>query len=341
MNVRIAWGRPTEDEDSVPRMARMGHWQAHPVAPEPVSVAVLPSARVYPGNIQSRTGEQHLGGQLLLDAALQIIPASYSMMDGRPSLPTDVDVHAPAVDLAGDHFFLGSVHPHFGHVMLEGLARVWAFEAFIKAHPLGRVVIYEPWTPDFALTLLELAGIAPDRLFCLTQPVVVERLHVPSIAYRSHRWMTGDQAGTWRAIADRATPVPQPPRRIYLSRRGIASRALVEEEAVEAIFAEAGFLIVRPETLTMIEQIRLARSAAVLAGCVGSQMYLAAFQPEGAQTLVLAPSNFFLADDALIAQGMGHSLTVAFGGQSAYREPQGPWSIDLAAARSLIAGLDS
>lgn len=340
MDIRVVWGRPAEDSDSDQPMANLSHWRARPFTAPDVGLTVMPGARVYPGNIQTRDATEHTGGQLLLDHDFQIVPASYSAMDGRPTLPSDVDVHTPAETLAGDYLFLGSIHPHFGHVMLEGLARVWACDEFISAHPQGRLIVYEPQVPEFALTLLALAGVDPARLLCLSGPVVVERLHVPDIAYRSHRWISPRQVATWRGIGDRVAEGARS-ERVYLSRRGAPSRVLVQEAEIETLFADAGFRIVRPETLTMTDQIRLARQADVIAGCVGSQMYLAAFQPAGGRTLVMAPSNFFLADDALIASGMEHRLAVAFGGPRDRHAPQASWSIDPAAAHALIADLDA
>ncbi len=342
--MRIVWGRPSEDPASGPALGRVSHWLDQPVAaPEP-GLTVMAGARVYPGNVQTRGRTEHTGGQLLLTDDFALVPASYNLMDGRPTLPTDVDRTAPARDLDGDHFFLGSVHPHFGHVILEGLSRVWAFDAFTRAHPEGRAVIYEPWTPDFALELLDRAGVAPDRLLRSDTPLRVERLHVPDPANLAHVWTSPRQAETWQRIGrtfDRdGAGNGAGERRIYLSRRGNPARPLVEEAAVEARFAAAGFEIVRPETLPIAEQGRLARQSRVLAGCVGSQMYLSVFQRPGAHTLVLAPANFFLADDHLIARAMGHDLSVAFGGDSAYRIPQGPWSIDPAAVDALLATLE-
>jgi len=307
---------------------------------EPARVVVIEDARFFPGNIQSRGKTEHTGGQLLLTKDFKLTPASYNSMDGRLTLPSDVDVSVGARALGGDHFFLGSIHPHFGHVMLEGLARAWAFEAFDRAHPKGRCLIYEPWTPDFALDLLARAGVPTDRILRSMTPLVIERLHVPEPASLTHHWISDPQAETWRRIASSFDSDAASDRRVYLSRRGNPARRLVEEVAVEARFAAAGFEVVQPETLSIAEQGRLARQSRVLAGSVGSQMYLAVFQRPGAHNLVLAPSNFYLADDHLIARAMGHDLSVAFGGISEYRLPQGPWSINPDAVTALIASLE-
>lgn len=337
--VRVVWGEPTRDEASAPELARMRCWLNRRTPPEPVETMVLHWARVYPGNVQTRDKTSHTGGQLVLDAEFGLTSASWCVMDGRRTLPTDVDIHAPAGTLAGDHYFLGSVHPHFGHSLLEGLSRTWAWQRFAAAHPEGRAVIYEPWTPDFALTLLSLAGVDTERLLRPEGPMVVERLHVPSISAFSHRWITFEQTRIWRRIGDAVQLEQRSGRRVYLSRRGVASRRLETEAEVENVFGRAGFDIVRPENLPINEQIRMARQSEVLAGCTGSQMYLAVFQPAGATTLILAPDNFFLPDDALIAEAMDHRLAVAFGGSSVYRMPQGPWMIDPKAAEALLATL--
>lgn len=338
--MRIVWGCPSDDPSLGPPLARPSYWMNRPVPPAPARIEVMPRARFYPGNVQTRGKTEHTGGQLLLTQDFQLTPASYNPMDGRLTLPTDVDIAAEPRVLAGDHFFLGSVHPHFGHVILEGLSRVWAFEAFERAHPGGRCLIYEPWTPDFALDLLARAGLPPDRLLRSDTPLLVERLHVPTAASLTHQWISPLQAGTWRRIAETFESEGPATRRVYLSRRGNPARPLLDEDEVEARFAAGGFEIVQPETLSLAQQGRLARQSRVLAGCVGSQMYLSAFQRPGAHNLVLAPSNFYLPDDHLIAELMGHSLSVALGDASEYRVPQGPWSINPNAVGALIASLN-
>ncbi len=338
--LRIVWGRPSDDPSLGPPFSRPSHWLGRLPAAERLQISVMDHARFFPGNVQTRGKTEHTGGQLLLTQDFQRTSASFNPMDGRLTLPTDVDLAVPPTPLAGDHFFLASVHPHFGHVILEGLSRVWAFEEFNRAHPDGRCLIFEPWTPDFALELLDRAGLPPDRLLRSSTPLVVERLHVPDPASLTHQWISAEQAKTWRRIADSFDAGHMRDRRVYLSRRNNPARPLIEEHLVEARFADAGFDIVQPETLTIADQGRLAQQSRVLAGCVGSQMYLAAFQRPGAHNLIMAPSNFLLADDHLIAEAMGHRLSVAFGGVSEYRMPQGPWSIDPDAVDALIASLD-
>lgn len=318
----------------------MAQWRARSgpdFQPEPPGLAVLSGARMFPGAILSRTAETHRGGQLLLTEDGGLVPASWCRMDGRFTLPEDVDREAPTQTLSGDHYFLGSVHAHFGHAVLEGLSRVWAFADFGARHPDGLALVYEAALPEFGWELLARAGLSRDRVLCLRQPVWVERLHVPGPAQRTHRWLTPQMLATWQAVGATVDDGGPAGARTWLSRRGTAHRNLTNEAEIEAIFAAAGFDIVRPETLSLADQLRVARRSSVLAGCVGSQMYLAAFQRPGGQALIMAPSNFLYADDALIAAALDRRLCVAFGSAIAYHDPVSTWSIEIEAAHALIA----
>jgi capsular polysaccharide biosynthesis protein len=107
------------------------------------------------------------------------------------------------------------------------------------------------------------------------------------------------------------------------------------------MFAAAGFDIVIPESLTFEDQLKVARRSGILAGCAGSQMYLAAFQPPGGQTAVLAPSNFLFPDDAIIADALDRRLFVAFGSPVRFGEPEMTWSIEPAGALRLLERLNA
>lgn len=320
----------------------MAQWRARSgpdFEPEPPGLTVLSNARMFPGAIIARTAETHRGGQLLLTDDGGLIPASWCRMDGRFTLPEDVDRDAGARPLAGHHYFLGSVHAHFGHAVLEGLSRVWAFAEFSVRHPGGMALVYEPALPDFGWDLLARAGVPRDRVLTLSEPVCVERLHVPGPAQRTHRWLTPQMTEVWQAVGASVDDDGSATARTWLSRRGTSHRSLTNAAEIEAVFVAAGFDIVRPEILSLADQLRVARRSSVLAGCVGSQMYLAAFQRRGGHALVMAPSNFLYADDALIAGALDRRVSVAFGSPIGYHDPASTWSIEVEAAHALIDSL--
>ena len=129
---------------------------------------------------------------------------------------------------------------------------------------------------------------------------------------RTHRWITRLQEKVWRTMAANTQPAA-PYRKVYLSRSAHRQRPLTNEADVEAYFQKAGYEIVQPEKLQVNEQVSLAAESISLAGCVGSQMYLAAFQSPGAHNLIVGPRNFSLKDDVLIHQTTGAKLEVVLG----------------------------
>lgn len=253
----IVAGQPASVTEGTPIRARYLDWRENLAAAPRLTRHVIPEARIFGGMITRRSRTTHSGGQLLTDSRMRLVPASYSIMDGRPTLPDDVDTSAPAVDMAGDHYFLGSVHPHFGHALLEGLARLWGLPDFLRQYPDGRLIVYEPEVPDFALELLKLAGVPLGRIKLMDQPLRVERLHVCDPALRTHHWVSAEQVRLWRQMAGRVDSGLNSGRRVFLSRRTAPARRLIDEENVEHAFALAGYEIVAPETLSVVEQVRL------------------------------------------------------------------------------------
>ena len=113
-------------------------------------------------------------------------------------------------------------------------------------------------------------------------------------------------------------------------------------QTIEAYFQAAGYEIVQPEKLPVIEQVKLAAESISLVGCVGSQMYLAAFQPAGAHNLIVGPRNFYLKDDALIHQTTGAKLEVVLGSpiDLAANKFDRVWSVSMAAVEKAMSAVN-
>ena len=332
----VVWGKAALKPSGGVAIAQYSSWSRTPLeAPEPQKVDLLEGARVFPGTMRKREGDKHWGGQLLLDNDFNLVCGSYSLLGGGRSLPQDVDTDAPAESLSGNHFFLGSAHRHFGHFLLEGLARVWAWRDFSSAHPDGKCIIYEDRCPKFVTSLLRSCGIDENRTLFMDRPLIIERLHVPTPSMRTHRWIHHNQKSTWRTVAD-TIEASSAGEKLYLSRRDVANRALRNEAEIEDVFSAAGYLIIKPEKYSVTEQIALAKGARSIAGTVGSQLYLAAFQQDGARNLIMAPSNFYLNDDTLISSVYNSHLFLAFGSAVQFRQADRSWTIAPEAAEKLL-----
>ncbi|WP_269505359.1 glycosyltransferase family 61 protein [Burkholderia sp. IMCC1007] len=317
-------------------------WRKNSFDIDNLTVAFLNRPFVFGGRISRREAGFHFFGQTVITSDGSLVDGSYGTMDGNRDLPGDVlskseggfKYQGPqfAEEFSGTYYLIGNVHRHFGHVLLEGLTRLWALRHF-SADPSIRFAIYEDEVKPFALKLLELAGVDLARIVTIPKAAIVEKLIVPSPSMRSHRWITAQQMDVWQTIAEKAASASRtaPTRKVYLSRKRIPDRPLDNELEVEHFFVKQGFEVICPETIDLHEQIKTARESCILAGPVGSQMYLAAFQQKNTALFVVAPRNFYLRDDSLVASANNARLQVCFGSSIDFKKPKEDrsWCIDI------------
>ena len=88
-----------------------------------------------------------------------------------------------------------------------------------------------------------------------------------------------------------STSVPPPrrrlPRRIYIDRRGSALRPLRNEAELIAALARLGFVAVDPESMSLMDQVRLFRAADVIVAPHGAALTNLGFCRPGTQVLEL------------------------------------------------------
>lgn len=297
-------------------------WWDRPYETPAMYVASLRNVSAFGGVVAKRTGLYHTGGHTLVVANRHLVPDSLFHRSGAATTPSELLVpvnRRPGAFLfeppeyvekrRGLHYLLGGAHDHFGHFLLESLARLWPLPELLKFNPT--FVVYQRRLAPWQLELLQPLGIRPERILCLQAPMRFEHLLVPSLAFHLHRWTSREQDTVWERLGDHfegRTPHPAG-ERVYLSRsRFTKRRSLVNEKDVEELFRSHGFSIVYPETLPLSEQIALARSAQVLAGPAGSATYLGAFQRRGSKKFIISPHNYTLIDDHLISSERGGRL---------------------------------
>ncbi|MGM0929166.1 MAG: glycosyltransferase family 61 protein [Actinomycetota bacterium] len=330
---------PIGDPLRAARVMQPDYWVETPEPIEAPSIWLLRHAHVMGGVVRGRTAEGLLGGQLILTSNGEMIPASYGVTDGNQELSIDRlerrddEIFLKRVPepkyLEGIYFFLGAVNRHFGHTLLEGLTRLWALDA-LSQELLATVkfVVYEDSLYEYTKTLLRLAGVPEERIVYASPHDVIESLIVPDASMRTHRWITKFQSQVWDRMSA-MSGVSNQSRRIFLSRKNIGDRRLRNEAEVESLFAEAGYEIICPEALPILDQVRMATESVSLAGCVGSQMYLAAFQRPGSVNLILGPRNFYLKDDVLIHRAKDLELEVVLGSKVDFNRPKNEMSWDV------------
>ena len=273
-------------------------------APSAVTIADV----VYVPTVEVET-HRFEGGLLTLDGQ----PIPQALAQRRKSrwgsrvlgeLPPSVALD-PVRVIEEEVVYLGWYFDHFGHFLLESLARTWvlpALEPAVKVvfHTQRRSTVSGP-----TLAILELLGVSRDRILTLDTQTQLRRVIVPEplyeIAYAAHERMPEP----FRRIASRFTPHDAPTGQpLYLSRRLLSSRqrSIVGELAMEEVMRENGFLVAHPETMSLADQIRLVNRHQDIFTSAGSAAYLPLFAERPPRLHLLTAGvpfqDFFLAPAA-------------------------------------------
>ena len=185
---------------------------------------------------------------------------------------------------AGPHVLVGN-HENIGHWLLFYFSRLRLVEE-MPALREAKVVVGESATP-LHLECLRRAGFAEDRVLRLRagRYGAFDELWVPSML----SGISGGDVRYWhpevlryvRRSLGAAPPRGGGGRRIYLSRRGVRWRRLLNEDEVVAALAGLGFEECDPGTLDLQQQIDLAADASAIVGIFGAGMNFHLFAGEG------------------------------------------------------------
>ncbi|MBM9593906.1 glycosyltransferase family 61 protein [Roseitranquillus sediminis] len=166
------------------------------------------------------------------------------------------------------HVYGGPFFHHFGHFLLESLARGWVVD---ELGPMPFVWISGGPPARWQDEILGMAGLTGGHLFP-DGPVRVRRLIVPEIGHR----IAGQVHPRHAEFLARQEPPAEDYGRIWLSRSGTTpNRRSKGEPAIEDVLAARGWRIVAPERHSVQEQLSMLAHAEVVAGLQGSAFHAA------------------------------------------------------------------
>ncbi len=209
----------------------------------------------------------------------------------RPGDPAQFPPGHLASETIGNGIYLGHFFPVFGHFILETLT------SLAYARNDDRLLIFHPWECASAERLLnrphvvaclDALGIGTERIRVVTATTLVTDLLVPNRGDMMGGAPVEETLAVYSRIAEYAQShvLDSGFRKLYLSRRFYSKRRrLLDEEAVEELFRRAGFHILYPEQLPLLEQISLVSRAEVVAGPRGSNLHLTGFMRPGSTVI--------------------------------------------------------
>lgn len=288
-------------------------------------IAKLERAMVCPGQILV-----HSDGETLLVDSFRRGGRQHAGLTelgpNRYSAPQELHPHE---FLAGRYFYLDGRHgQHFGHFLTEVLPRLWATN-FIDLGGMRLLMQgrhFQPWMLDYLRPL----GFDLDRLELFRHPVQCEELVIARQGCVLGGYFHPLVQQLSRQVAGFHAGPSGHPRRIYVSRTGIAQRRLMNEERIEAIAQQAGFTSIRPERLPIAEQIQLFAGATHLIWPIGSNGYNALFARSDPRKLVLRAAGFRNRVDANLNAAIGGEVSFVEGEQLDPTENPmtGKWALD-------------
>lgn len=218
----------------------------------------------------------------VFDARGAFLPLSQARLS-RDRMSGAPQADAPTERLRGTYLYAGLSHDHFGHFLLESLARVWA---------LGQNDVVPDGLVLPARKGMEMGPPLPRRLgalvqrFCgdlpvhiIKEPTRIDRLILPSAGFGHGPWLAGTPAFR-RYVADRLADLPvDGAERLYLSRSRLhrADQRVDREDEIEAMMEAAGYFVLHPEKYHLDVQLGVMRAARYIVGADGSAFHLVPF----------------------------------------------------------------
>jgi capsular polysaccharide biosynthesis protein len=227
-----------------------------------------------------------IGGVFSADGCFNL-PSALMRTHGYCQVASAADVVAAGERIDTPCIYGGILYLHYGHFILESLARSMYFALFpghdILFHVPTPGISRVDQLPAYALEIFELLAVDRARLRLVTRATRVAELLVPVPGLR--HWDYIDPLHLRhleRASGPRAPGAgPEPARKIYLSRSKLGldtiGPAIVGEEVFERYLEGEGFAIVHPENLAPGAQIRLLNESRLVLGFIGSAFHTALF----------------------------------------------------------------
>jgi capsular polysaccharide biosynthesis protein len=177
----------------------------------------------------------------------------------------------------------------YGHWLLEGMPKLLLLRELAHQLPPLRIVLPRSlgtWVSAWIEQILPGASIQiyDDR----TTYLDCRRLLIPTLLSDPQHHLFHPELGRLLETAHPSVRPNTPRKRLYVSRVAPSLfRNLANQNEIESIATSEGLELVKPETLSIPEQINLFASAELIVGEFGSAMHNALFSPPGTTVLCL------------------------------------------------------
>ena len=195
--------------------------------------------------------------------------------------------------LRGRYMYGGVLFGHFGHFLVDSLARIWAVS---ELQDKIDGIVFTPKTNRGDLQRVVRVQSRIARALDVHLPFIntghplrVEKLYVPSQGIGLNEWCIGSPG--FRRFVQKLGRVPGRSwgNRIYLSRSALPKQrsSYLSEKILESYLQGEGYTIVHPQHHPIEEQIALYREAEYIISPDGSPLHLLAYVGNGKQKVAV------------------------------------------------------
>jgi capsular polysaccharide biosynthesis protein len=196
------------------------------------------------------------------------------LLESKPLPAPSPGERRAAVRLPGRYRYGGIMLGHFGHFLLETLARAWSLRGDTSgdAAPILWHGTFGQGLSAWQQEVFVMLGLDTSRFHLVHAPTVVEEIEVADAGFRLGQFLHPAQV---EALGVYPFGEPVPGRRIWLSRSDLRTTIgmVVGETLLEGILRDDGWTVVHPEALTVREQLDAMSRAEVIAGMEGSALH--------------------------------------------------------------------
>ncbi|MBO0812794.1 MAG: glycosyltransferase family 61 protein [Microlunatus sp.] len=249
--------------------------------------------------------------------------------------------------LPGRYFQLDSEwREHFGHLLTEQLSRLWAWPELKRRLPDLKAVLSlrgrHDAPPPWELSIFAAAGIDPGDIVVIHGPTRVDELIAATPMLSSPHYIDPRIEDLWNSVGEALVRMPagqeaagpsgrcvrRAPGPIFVTRPPKSkTRPCHNQAEVEDYFRGRGYRVVRPELLTVGEQVCLFSEAPLVAGFAGSGMFSLMFRRDPVPIVLIRSSAYTSVNEYLISAIRGHTLTM-IDSVPDVDHPPGKWSWD-------------
>lgn len=174
----------------------------------------------------------------------------------------------------------GIIFDVFGHCITETLCRLWYLLECGEDIPivfLSKNLKYI--VPQYFYAMMELLGIDKKRIIILKEITQYREIIIPDQALVMFQGFNSKLSNVYKAIVQNAMKKYSGKifKKVYLSRNKFDRGDCINEKWFEHFYAERGFEIIYPETMTLVEQVAIVSQADQIVCTGGTLSHLLLF----------------------------------------------------------------